>query len=603
MYQNNHYEIDPKDPLKPLYQGTFEQTVTVGGKQRRYLVYIPEGARPSTAGVFVLPENGKTADDLWRDSWWRMIADTEETKEKLIVFFLEPENGKWNADEAYGKADGDVAYIHAVRLAGEERFKFCVHESKFYLTGCREGGVLANMAVMSNPAVWAGVATVGGSAVSEQYRKAAADDFCTNLHGFIDETHRKGIKKGEIPVPAWVIDDPDSPFGTDNGTAAYWRAACGITEAGHLAAPDVTEYIRTEQAPYAPNQEKEAFRVCTSTIKGASADYANPLLRRIWKDFLYRQRRWESGPGGDLRVTRDPVADLGMEYHYEEIGGWMREWYVYVPQQVKENPDKPVPLVFAMHGYTCSGEIYAGNSDWYKVADRHGFIVVHPTATPGQMTASNQACDPDNVPLPAWNFMHNAPDGPDELQFFRTMLEKVSANHSVDRTRVYATGHSHGSVMTQVLAMAMSEVFAAVAPCSGIVFQMPDMNIRSLPEIVSRKDVPVPVWMFGGEQEAWLLPNKPTADNETGDSLRIWRGINHIEPAMPEEFETGWTVHGRWHDLTYRRADGAPVVNFTWVDYMPHATMTEMSFRIWEEFFSKFSRENGKVCYHPEADR
>lgn len=603
MYQNNHYEIDPKDPLKPLYQGTFEQTVTVGGKQRRYLVYIPEGARPSTAGVFVLPENGKTADDLWRDSWWRMIADTEETKEKLIVFFLEPENGKWNADEAYGKADGDVAYIHAVRLAGEERFKFCVHESKFYLTGCREGGVLANMAVMSNPAVWAGVATVGGSAVSEQYRKAAADDFCTNLHGFIDETHRKGIKKGEIPVPAWVIDDPDSPFGTDNGTAAYWRAACGITEAGHLAAPDVTKYIRTEQAPYAPNQEKEAFRVCTSTIKGASADYANPLLRRIWKDFLYRQRRWMSGPGGDLRVTKDPVADLGMEYHYEEIGGWMREWYVYVPQQVKENPDKPVPLVFAMHGYTCSGEIYAGNSDWYKVADRHGFIVVHPTATPGQMTASNQACDPDNVPLPAWNFMHNAPDGPDELQFFRTMLEKVSADHSVDRTRVYATGHSHGSVMTQVLAMAMSEVFAAVAPCSGIVFQMPDMNIRSLPEIVSRKDVPVPVWMFGGEQEAWLLPNKPTADNETGDSLRIWRGINHIEPAMPEEFETGWTVHGRWHDLTYRRADGAPVVNFTWVDYLPHATMTEMSFRIWEEFFSKFSRENGKVCYHPEADR
>ena len=324
MYQNNHYEIDPKDPLKPLYQGTFEQTVTVGGKQRRYLVYIPEGTRPSTAGVFVLPENGKTADDLWSDSWWRMIADTEETKEKLIVFFLEPENGKWNADEACGKADGDVAYIHAVRLAGEERFRFCVHESKFYLTGCREGGVLANMAVMSNPAVWAGVATVGGSAVSEQYRKAAADDFCTNLHGFIDETHRKGIKKGEIPVPAWVIDDPDSPFGTDNGTAAYWRAACGITEAGHLAAPDVTEYIRTEQAPYAPNQEKEAFRVCTSTIKGASADYANPLLRRIWKDFLYRQRRWMSGPGGDLRVTKDPVADLGMEYHYEEIGGWMR---------------------------------------------------------------------------------------------------------------------------------------------------------------------------------------------------------------------------------------------------------------------------------------
>ena len=137
MYQNYHYDVDSKDPFKPLYQGTFEQTVMVGGKKRRYLVYIPEGARPSTAGVFVLPENGKTADDAWRDSWWRMIADTEETKEKLIVFFLESENGKWDVNESYGKPDGDVAYIDAVYLAGTQRFQFCVHESKFYLTGCR----------------------------------------------------------------------------------------------------------------------------------------------------------------------------------------------------------------------------------------------------------------------------------------------------------------------------------------------------------------------------------------------------------------------------------------------------------------------------------
>ena len=86
-----------------------------------------------------------------------MIADTEETKEKLIVFFLEPENGVWNTDEAYGKPDGDVAYIEQVYLAGAQRFKFCVHEAKFYLTGCREGGVMANMAAMYNPAVWAGV--------------------------------------------------------------------------------------------------------------------------------------------------------------------------------------------------------------------------------------------------------------------------------------------------------------------------------------------------------------------------------------------------------------------------------------------------------------
>ena len=41
MYQNYQYEVDPKDPFKPLYQGTFEETVEVGGKTRRYLLYIP----------------------------------------------------------------------------------------------------------------------------------------------------------------------------------------------------------------------------------------------------------------------------------------------------------------------------------------------------------------------------------------------------------------------------------------------------------------------------------------------------------------------------------------------------------------------------------
>ncbi len=599
MYYNIHREVDPKDPLRPLYQGTFEETVTVGGKTRRYLLYIPEGTRPSTAGVFILPENGKTADDLWRDSGWRSMADTEESKEKLILFFLEPEDGGWHTEEPYGASDGDIAYIDAVYAAGTQRLKFCVHESKFYLTGCREGGVIANMAAMWNPAVWAGIVSVGGSAVSAGYRAAAAADYCTNLDGFVDETHRLGIKKGDIPMPAWIIDDPETPFGVDNGTAAYWRTACGITESGRQLRPDMVEFMRTAEPPYVPNQEREAFRVCVSSLPGASAEYASPLLRRIWKDFLYRQRRWMSGPGGDLRMTRDPVADLGMEYHYEEIGGWMREWYVYVPESVRSQPEKPVPLVFALHGYTCAGEIYAGNSEWYKVADRYGFIVVHPTATPGQMEMENQVCSVANVPLPAWNFLHNAPDGPDELAFFRTVLEKVCASHAVDRTRIFVTGHSHGSVMTQTLALVLSDIFAAAAPCSGILFRGFGMDIRKLPEVKNRAGLEIPIWMFGGEQESWLLPTLPTDENDTGNSILVWREINHLSSDSPMDWGEGWEVSGRWHDLRLRRMDGAPMVGYTWVDYMPHATMPEMSFRIWEEFFSKFARVDGKVVYTP----
>lgn len=599
--QNRHREeIDPMAPYLPAYQGLFTEHVVVGGEQRRYLVYVPESARSSTAGIFVLGENGQTAKDLWEQSGWKTIADTEERKEKCIVFFLEPQDGTWDVNEPYGASDGDVAYVGAIFAAGMGRNKFAIHEAKCYLAGCREGGVIANMAAMHNPAVWAGVVSVGGSDVPESYMQAAKCDFCTNLDGFEDPAHRLNIKKGDIAMPAWIIHDPETSCGEGQTVVEYWKARCGITEKGFQTDPDVMTFVRTSEPPYALNQDREAFRVCESSIPGASADCANLLLRRIWKDFLYKQCRWMSSPGGELRVTQDPVQDLHMEYHYECIDGWMREWYVHVPQQVRQNPDRPVPLVLAMHGYGCGGDIYAGNSEWHKVADQYGFMVVFPTAPPGSITLETKVSSADDAPLPAWNFLRRTSGGPDELSFFRQLIEKACAAHAVDRSRIYITGHSHGSLMTQTLAMAMTDVFAAAAPCSGILFEAEGMPILDLPEVQSRADCTLPIWMFGGEQEPWLMAHLPNNENDTGKTISIWRKINHISPALPENWTENWSVYkDRWHDLIYRDADGRPMVQYTWVDYMPHATMPEMSFRIWEEFFSHWSREDGVLKYRP----
>lgn len=600
MYCNKHREaVDPLAPYLPLYQGLFAETVCVNNKYRRYLVYVPEGVRSSTAGIFVLGENGQTADDIWKHSYWHMMADTEETKEKFIVFFLEPEEGIWNINEKYGETTGDIAYVNAVFAAGKERHKFGIHEAKCYLVGCGEGGVIANMAAMQNPAIWSGIASVGGSKVAESYMKAAREDYCINLDGFEDPAHRMNIRKGDIGMPAWIIHDPETPCGEGQAIVAYWKSCNHVAENGIQKDPDVTMYIRSDQPPYADNQNKEAFLVYESVIADSSKDCANTMLRRIWKDFLYRQRRWMSCPGGDLRITQDPVRDLKMEYHYERLDGWMREWYVYVPESVKSNPDTPVPLVFAMHGYSCNGEIYIGNSEWNKVADQYGFIVVFPTAIPGIINMESKETSADNVPLPAWNYLHNAPNGPDELSFFRQLIEKTSSCYMIDQSRIYATGHSHGSLMTQTLALAMSQIFAAVAPCSGVMFSSIGQEIMNLPEVKNRIDCEMPIWMFAGEQEKWLIPTLPENNNSTGETIAVWRKVNHMEPSMPENWENGWSIYReRWHDLTYCNDEGLPMVRYTWIDYMPHATMPEMSFRIWEEFFSHWSRENGVLKYH-----
>ncbi len=591
-YQNYKLDVyDPHNPYRPGFHGVFELKIEVGGKERRMLAYAPKDIRDSTAGVIVLGENGKTADDLLKNSGWCEIADSEECKEKLIVFFLEPENGKWNTQEAYGTPDGDVAYIDTAAITAAERYLFCVHESKVYLTGCREGGVLANMAAAWNPAFFAGVATVGGSSVSEEYLKKAGKAYATNLDGYVDETHRKDIRKGDIPMPAWIIDDPEVSTGTGEAILAYWKAACGTDPNPRQLQFDQVEYYRTKETPYPLNQEKEAYRVCYSSIAGASAEYAKPMLRRIWKDFLYRQRRWMSCPGGDLRVTRDPVRDLGMEYHYEEVDGWMREWYVYIPSAVKDNPQRKVPMVFAMHGYTCSGEIYIGNSDWHKVAEKYGFIVVYPSALHGRVSMPDCGLMPEWAPLAAWNVFEEE-DRPDELRFFYYLLDRMLAEYPVDETRVFASGHSWGSLMTQMLALGMTDRFAAVAPCSGVFFGGASERMLDLPRFREDNGIELPIWMFWGMEEDWLIEGNPTHENETGFTLEMWLKKNHKSEMIPEDWNSvPVQVNGRFLDHSFEKAGTAPV-RFTQVDYMPHATMTEMSFRIWEEFFSKYSRTN-----------
>ena len=602
MYTYKKLEkVDPKNPYAPEFHGTFELSIPIssGTRTRRVIAYVPRDARESTSLVLVLGPNGKTADDLYRESEWCRIADQEENKEKLIVAFLEPENGVWHTDEPYGRPDGDAAYINAAALKLTERYYFCVHESKVYAAGIGEGGILANMAVASNPAFYAGIATVGGSAVPGDYLAQARQDYCTMLDGYEDPGHRKGIRKGDVPVPAWVIEDP-SAEGADvsskNTALAHWKTVCGTTDEAHQIDPDCVEYRRSAETMYPGNQEKEACRVCSSVIEGASKDLANRLSRRIWKDFLYRQRRWMSCPGGDLRVTKDPVRDLHMEYHYEEIDGWMREWYVYLPENVRTDfqangsSAKKVPLVLAMHGYTCSGEIYTGNSGWTQVADKYGFIVVHPTALLAHVNMPEQGLMPEYALFPAWNIFQED-DRPDELSFFNQMLDRTIAQYPVDADHVFATGHSWGSLMTQMLGLGMTDRLAAIAPCSGVFFGGSSKIMTALPDLNRFNDRQLPVWMHWGMEEDWLIPSSPEHDNETGFTLDMWMRRNGKEDMIP----------GNWNDLPFEangphkrfldrriEKEGTAPVWFTQVDYMPHATMPEMSFRIWEQFFSKY---------------
>ena len=329
--------IDPANPYATLYTGEHTETVTLAnGETRTFTSYVPEGARESCAGVFVLPNKGESKFDAKFDAW-KALADSTDTQaidadwtkqqEKFIVIYLD---GLTYGTSAAERA-ADIDYVNKVYAAASGRTMYCIHEAKNYMVGYGEGGTIAQMAAMDQTAVWAGLATVDAGSVDADWIAENGAKMASSLNGYNDmesSTRKSTIPKSTLPLPVWMIGSVDN----NANALAYWKAADHITDSDKAADGNITKYTRSadwtaDEDAYKINRDTAAYRIWTS--EGAPKNTEST----IWNDFLFGVRRWMADPGGDLRVTKDPIKDLHMTRHYEEVGGWMREWYVYVPQQ------------------------------------------------------------------------------------------------------------------------------------------------------------------------------------------------------------------------------------------------------------------------------
>lgn len=572
-------EINPLRPYDTLVWGCLTQRVAYAGTTHSVLVYIPDGVRPSTSGVIILGPNGLSAQEILEKSEWKSLADKEPPDKKMILFIPEPPENGWDIQEEYGAPGGSVGYINSLLDIVMERLHYCVHESKIYLFGRAEGGSLAVMAAAFNPARYAGLVTIDALPVSPSYLTACGEALCTDLYGFEADSGCRW-KKGDTPVPYWMIESDrtrDTP-----AALSYFLRANG-SDLGPAHGPMNTEvFSRKRPMAYPINQEVAACPVWHTVRKEQIP------ISRIWHEFLHAHRRWMGDPCGDLRISI-PATAKNVEARCEGIEGYTREWLIYVPDIVKSGQVKNPPLVFALHGYSCSAEIYLGNSGWNKVADSRGLIVIFPSALPRKVTLENHD---RNMELPCWNVLWSHEKGPSEFAFFKRMLEDAQEKYVIDRTRVYATGHSMGSLMTSSLVLHYPELFAAAAPCSGVFFESMYEQIMREPEFSPDNTAPIPVWMFAGRNETWLIDSEPTVNNSTGKTILFWHRHNRLPGLAETQFKCeGISYQDRWHDIVYSGKNGAPAVRYTKLDYFPHATMPEMSFRIWDEFFSHWKKE------------
>jgi polyhydroxybutyrate depolymerase len=139
--------------------------------------------------------------------------------------------------------------------------------------------------------------------------------------------------------------------------------------------------------------------------------------------------------------------------------GRHRTYRVYVPANL---PAHPAPLLIALHGGTGSNTQFERNSGFDALAERFGFIVVYPN---GVGTGVNEAS------LRTWNAGMCC--GPavqkrvDDVGFIRQLIGTIEVGFPIDRTRVFAAGHSNGGFMAYRLACELSDHIAAVGIQSG----------------------------------------------------------------------------------------------------------------------------------------
>ncbi len=126
--------------------------------------------------------------------------------------------------------------------------------------------------------------------------------------------------------------------------------------------------------------------------------------------------------------------------------GLKREYLLYVPTSY--DPTTPTPLVISMHGGGLWGAAQKEVSQWNKVAESQGLIVVYPSGRGGDGPR-------------AWQ-MGSSATIKDDVRFIAALIDTLSASYNIDPASIYADGLSNGGGMAFVLSCSLSDRIAAV---------------------------------------------------------------------------------------------------------------------------------------------
>ena len=188
-----------------------------------------------------------------------------------------------------------------------------------------------------------------------------------------------------------------------------------------------------------------------------------------------------------------------------------RQVFLHAPR----GANKPRPLVIALHGAGETGQDFADDTGFSRLADRDDFLVAYPSAG-----GANSF----------WNMSGAVPGGSNDVDVIERSLDQLEAAVCVDSARVFVTGVSNGGGMTARLGCELSERLAGVASVAG--------GYRSLPPCKPERPLPV-LEIHGTADQVVPYDGKPPDYNGSVKRwLWQWRRIDGCQGRR-----IGWCPH------------------------------------------------------------
>jgi polyhydroxybutyrate depolymerase len=195
--------------------------------------------------------------------------------------------------------------------------------------------------------------------------------------------------------------------------------------------------------------------------------------------------------------------------------GRSRRCLVHVPAGAS---GRPCPLLIVLHGGggTPEGMVKLTKNRFNELADASGFFVAYP----GGLGRS-------------WNDFRDDAKGYahaekiDDVGFISALIDRLAAEYSIDRDRVFATGISNGGFMSYRLACELSGKIRGIAAVAAA--NTPDQTSKCAPArpvsvmIINGTDDPI-VPYNGGVVK--LLGSSRGAIASTDDTVRFWTRLN-----------------------------------------------------------------------------